>query len=325
MNMKKITLLLSFIACVMIAQGQLLLNEKFDYAVGTGLIGQSRYANLGSTPSTINALVTSAPGTTPIIYTGYPGSGIGNEVLVSNNGQDLQNQFTVKTSGTVYFSVLVNISAAQATGDYFMCLGEPNSTTYFGRLFAKLDGANIAFGIVNSSGTGTATTWTTSTYSLNTTYLLVVKVNATNGASGLAINPSMTIEPTTEWILNSSSSSVPSASGIGEVVIRQGSSSAAPTLKLDGIRVATTWAALFDPNAVIAGTSNPRANTFSAYVVGKSLVLKNTANASTVEIFSALGTKVQTSELVNGSVMLNSLSKGLYIVRVGKNTAKIML
>jgi len=54
-------------------------------------------------------------------------------------------------------------------------------------------------------------------------------------------------------------------------------------------------------------------------------LVRNVANGSTVEIFSALGAKVQTSELINGSVGINNLSKGLYIVRVGKNVQKIML
>lgn len=320
--MRKITLLLSFIACGLVAQAQLLVNENFTYPVGTGLIGQSGWVNLGTSPSTVNALVTSAPGTPAITYLGYPGSGIGNEVLVSNNGQDVENQFTPQTSGTVYFSVLVNISAAQATGDYFMDLGEPNSyTAYFGRLFAKLDGTNIAFGILNSSGTGSATTWSTSTYSLNTTYLIVVKVNVTTGASGLVINPSMTTEPTTEWILNSTSSTVPTAAGIGEVNIRQGSSSTAPTLRLDGIRVATSWTALFSTS----GINTPSISALNVSVSGHKLIVNEAAEGSVVDVYSALGAKVQSSKLESGSIKLNDLAKGLYIVRVGNASTKIML
>lgn len=73
------------------------------------------------------------------------------------------------------------------------------------------------------------------------------------------------------------------------------------------------------------GFNNPSDNAFKAIVSGKNLFVKNAANGSTVEIFSALGNKVQTSTLDNGSIVLNNLSKGLYIVRVGKETQKIML
>jgi hypothetical protein len=73
------------------------------------------------------------------------------------------------------------------------------------------------------------------------------------------------------------------------------------------------------------GLSSPSADAFSAGVVGENLWVRNVANGSTVEIFSVLGAKVQSSALVNGSVGISKLSKGVYIVRVGKNTQKITL
>ncbi len=72
-------------------------------------------------------------------------------------------------------------------------------------------------------------------------------------------------------------------------------------------------------------TNNPSSSSFKIHVDGKNLVVKNVAEGSKVEIFSALGAKVQTSELTGGSVILNNLSKGMYIVRVGKLTQKITL
>ena len=318
--MKKITLLLSFIACVVFAQAQLLVNENFNYTANSALIGQGGWAILGT--SVVNPLTVTAPGTPAITYANYPGSGVGNEVAVANNGQDIATQFTAQTSGVVYYSVLVNVSAA-LTGDYFINLGEPSSTmSYFGRLFVKLDGTNIAFGILNSSGTGSATTWSASTYSLNTTYLIVVKVSATTGASALAINPSITTEPTTEWILNATSVTVPSAAGLGEINIRQGSSTAAPTLRLDGIHVATSYNALF----TVTGNSTLKADAaLSVSLIGKSLTVKNATEGSTVDIYSAVGSKVQSAQLTNGAIQLNDFSKGLYIVRVGNQSSKIML
>jgi len=73
---------------------------------------------------------------------------------------------------------------------------------------------------------------------------------------------------------------------------------------------------------VATGFSNPTSD-FSVKLAGKTLSVSD-ATTSTVEIFSALGAKVQNVELVNGSADLN-LSKGLYIVRSGNNTAKIMI
>lgn len=75
----------------------------------------------------------------------------------------------------------------------------------------------------------------------------------------------------------------------------------------------------------IAGVNTPDALKFRATVNGSDLQIKNVANGATVEIFSALGSKVQTSVLENGKVSVDNLSKGMYIVRVGKNTQKFML
>ena len=78
-------------------------------------------------------------------------------------------------------------------------------------------------------------------------------------------------------------------------------------------------------SGVTTSISTPTTIAFKVLFDGKHLIVKNIANGSIVEIYSAIGSKMQTSELVNGSIELKNLSKGLYIVRVGKNTQKIML
>lgn len=75
----------------------------------------------------------------------------------------------------------------------------------------------------------------------------------------------------------------------------------------------------------VTGLNDTEASKFKAIVSGSDLVIKNVANGSTVEIFSALGNKVQTSVLENGKIELNNLSRGMYVVRVGKSTQKFML
>jgi hypothetical protein len=314
--MKKITLLLSFIACVAFTQAQLVISDDFNYTIGTELKANG-WVGTGSTPSTTNPILVTA---STISYSGYPGSGSGNEISLTTSGEDLNKSFDAITSGTIYFSTLVNISAAQAAGDYFIHIGDaPTGSTFFGRTFAKLDAEKIAFGIMNSSS-GTVT-YSQSVYELNTTYLIVVKVDLATKEASLIINPSLTSEPTTGWLSNNTGTSTLPAAGFKTINIRQGTAANAPTLKLDGIRVATSWAALF----TTANVSNPSSDKFRATVVGNDLQIKNVANGATVEIFSALGSKVQTSVLENGKVSVDNLSKGMYIVRVGKSTQKFML
>lgn len=314
--MKKITLLLSFIACVLVAQGQTLLVENFNYTVGD-LLNQGSWGLTGTT-STPNIQVTAGS----ITYANYPGSGIGNEVTLDTKGQDLNKVFPTQTTGTIYVSALVNVTSA-GTGDYFLHVGpDVIGSSFFGRTFVKSEGGKIAFGIQNASGgSATSQTYTAADYELNTTYLLVLKVDVTTGASSLIVNPSMTSEPSTGWVSNNSGTTLPA--NIGSVALRQGSTTAgvSAALKIDGIRVATSYVALFSNTNNI---SNPTSANLEVSLKGKMLSVTNTA-AISVEIFSALGTKVETVQLVNGSADLSHFSKGLYIVRVGKQSAKIML
>ena len=322
--MKKITLLLSFIACVLMAQAQSIVSDDFNYTANTALTANG-WVGTGTSPSTTNPIQVTA---STITYSGYPGSGTGNEVSMMNNGQDVNKSFTAITSGFIYFSALVNFSAAQ-TGDYFLHIGDaPTGSTFFGRVFAKLNGTQVAVGIVSTSqpAVGGVSPTPVPTYSstlcdLNTTYLLVAKVNVSTGESSLIVNPAIgTNEPTTDqWSVNTWGTSALPTAGFKTINLRQGSATTAPTLKLDGIRVSTSWAALF----TTTGLSTPSANILDVKVVGNKLTVSN-AQSSTVEIFNALGAKVQSVELVNNSAELN-LTKGLYIVRLGKQTAKIML
>ncbi len=319
--MKKITLLLSFVACVAFTQAQTLLVENFDYVPATNLISQGNWILTGSA-ATPNLQVT----TSTITYSGYPESGVGNEVTLTN-GEDLNKKFTPQTTGNVYASFIVNVSAISTSGDYFLNLGaETIGSAFVGRIFVKKEsesGTKIAFGVMMTSG-GTpspAPTYSGFDYDLGTTYLIVLKHNNTGKVSSIIVNPSISsTEPTTGWIDNNQGTNAVPAN-IGAIGLRQPSASAALTAKLDGIRVATSWAALFATSNVI----NPSANKFQALVVGSDLQIKNVANGATVEIFSALGSKVQTSVLENGKVSVDNLSKGMYIVRVGKNTQKFML
>lgn len=320
--MKKITLLLAFIACVVFAQAQFLVNETFNYTLGDQLKTHG-WVGTGTSPSTVNPILMTTP---TITYAGYPDSGIGNEISLMNNGEDLNKSFTAVTSGTLYFSALINVTAAQAGGDYFFHIADvPTGTTFFGRIYIKqkVGASTLAFGVLKTSGGTTVkdVAYSDSTLLLNTTYLLVAKVEVSTGNSSLIINPSISsTEPTSGWLINTLGTTALPSAGFGTVNLRQGSASLAASLKVDGIKVATSWAALFTG----AGTITPSADVLNISLVGRNLSVSN-ATSDIVEIFNTVGAKVQSSKLENGSVQLNDLSQGLYVVRVGKQTAKIVL
>ena len=60
-------------------------------------------------------------------------------------------------------------------------------------------------------------------------------------------------------------------------------------------------------------------------VTDNKLYIRNMKDGVIVDIYNAVGTKVQSSVLTDGFVELKNIAKGMYIVRVEKLAQKIML
>jgi len=218
-----------------------LLVENFNYPSGTPItsVGWTAHSAGGT-----NTIVTSSPSLT---MTGYAGSGIGNAVALTTSGEDDNRSFPVQSSGSVYAAFLVNVSDASTdpAGGYFFHLGpDPISTTFRGRVFIKKDASNnVAFGISKALTTSTDIVFTPFSYSLNTTYLLVVKYSIVDGATNDTVSLFVgTSVPATEPAATvTASDTTQSDINPGTVALRQGSSTTAPTVRVDGIRVGTTW------------------------------------------------------------------------------------
>jgi len=225
--------------------GQLLLVEDFDYPVGD-LITDHGWTNHSGTTNPITVTLAS------ITYTNYISSGIGNEVSMVASAEDDNKIFPAQNSSVVYAAFLVNFTAVKTGGDYFLHFStSPANTSFFrGRVFVKKDASdNLAFGLSMSS---TTISWTDLTYAMNTTYLLVLKYTFVEGTKNdvvnLFINPDPLLDEPSPTLTNID---VPASdpTDIGSVALRQGDASKGPSLKLDGIRIGTTWNGIFDPPA----------------------------------------------------------------------------
>lgn len=221
--------------------GQQLLVEDFNYNAGTNLTANGWTAHSGGGTNPITVV---SPGLT---FTGYPSSGVGNAASMTTSGEDDNRTFTSQTSGSVYAAFLVNVSAASTNvdGDYFFHLGpNPIGSTFRARVFAKRDASNnLAFGVSKAGSAAASTSFTGFTFSLNTTVLIVVKytivAGATNDTVTLFINPTLGgVEPSPTLTAPDTSAT---DSNIGAVALRQGTAAQAPTERVDGIRVGTTW------------------------------------------------------------------------------------
>ncbi len=278
------------------------LSEEFSYTVGTDLTANS-WNLTGSNASPTVAVTASS-----ISYPGYLSSGIGNEVTLATSGQDVNKNFASQLTGPVYASFLVNVTSANTGGDYFFVLGESTiGSTFRARIFVKKDASNnLAFGVSQSTS---AANYTAFSYALNTTYLVAIKYDIVNGTSNditsIYINPPLKAAiPGSGWVSNTDAAGA-DLNGIGSFGLRQGSSSSAAGLKLDGIRVSTNWADIvgaipapiitsFTPNNGCAGSNTPVTITGTNFTGATAVSINGTAvqsfsvtNATTISATTA--------------------------------------
>ncbi len=214
----------------------LLLEENFPYAAGQPLASNNWTVHSG-TSNTVTVAATN------LTYPGY-GAGTGNAALLNGSGIDVNRTFSpVYARTTVYLSALVSVSNATSAGDYFLHLGNNplTSSSYRGRLFVRKATDNtIQFGV---SGSGNATdktlTYTTTSYALNTTYLLLLRYSfdETGNQADLFINPPLSGSlPTPDATYTETGNS---PANVGAVALRQ--SVASMVLTVDGIAVGTDF------------------------------------------------------------------------------------
>ncbi len=257
-----VTIFLSFLLMMSLsttASAQLF-NEDFNYTAGTLLTANGWTAHSGA--GTNSEKVTA----TGLTYTGYAGSGIGNAASFTTSGEDVNKTWASapngKTSGSVYYSVLVKLDSAHAAGDYFFHFLK-SSSIFTGRIFAKIRTNNkISFGIAKSS-TASNVSYSDSIYDAGTTYLLVVKytfiAGTANDTLALWINPNVSGgEPAPTVLESSLDKATTDTDTLYGIAIRQGTAANAPAGMVDGIRVDTTWigAIGYVPKVYSIGTGN---------------------------------------------------------------------
>ena len=218
------------------------MEENFDYPVGDMLTAHGWTAHSGTTHV---ICVTQAS----IACPGYPPSGVGNETSLVASGQDVNHTFASRSTGDVYIAFLVKVVRATLPGDYFLHLGKnPVGSSFKGKVFVRRDGSNhLSFGVSQSSKVTAMISYSPFIYSLNTTYLLVLKYSILPGPGNdvacLFSNPDVNLP---EPVLRLTSYDTPGdPDEIGSVALRQGSETGGADLKIDGIRAGITWEDLF--------------------------------------------------------------------------------
>ncbi len=211
--------------------------DAVNYTAGQPLQTQTSWALLNSGDDILVAAGN-------LSYSGLVPS-TGNKISFAGTGIDAAKAFTPQTTGTVYYSFLVNVTALgtlNTTGSYFT--GITDASTGFGAtVWLRSDGAGYDIGF-NPRTTVANTVWLAGTTAVNTTLLIVVSYQVVSGAANditnIWINPTAGIaEPApTTTITNTGGTDLTT---LNRLLIRQDSNTTTPSVEMDELRVGLSW------------------------------------------------------------------------------------
>jgi hypothetical protein len=267
--MKKIYSLIMVSAIALTANAQLVINENFTTYTDGNLDVQGGWVPGAGTPDVQVA------STTPLTYPGYI-SGTRYATVSSVDGKDPHKLFStppVNTSSDVTFfmSFVIRVSAAEASDGapaYSLALintADPDLPLRFYVSSEPGNASQIRFGILTGNSNNVNNiAWTplTDSYTINTTYLIVIRYDIASAAGNnddayLWVNPSLASEPNgtaNATLLNANEAN------FGDLLdaLRISQTDGSPDAAYDGFRVAYgTSSALAWSNLSPAGAPLP--------------------------------------------------------------------
>jgi hypothetical protein len=262
-------------------------------------------------------------------YTGLSTS-IGNKVTFDGAGIDTAKLFTQQTSGTVYYSFLMNVTSLGSlnttTGGYFTSLNEGTGTNFGATVWTRSDGSGYNIGI-NPRTTAGNTVWSSGTTSINQTILVVISYQIISGLANdivkLWINPNLGgTEPlATLTTVNSGTDLV----NLNRILIRQDSATATPFIEMDELRIGTTWADVTPFDGVIwngtawSNGTGPDITTQAGISGVYSTATNGTFNAKNVVIQSGSLTVNSGTTLTIQDGIENQLTEAAFVIENNAN------
>jgi hypothetical protein len=316
--MKKI-LLFAFTTILTLVSYAQLLDENFNYSTGQ-LTGNGGGSNVsGGAWTLIGGTVQLNVVSGSLTYPGYVSSNIGNRLLTrdtSASAEDAYTSFTPTSSGSIYYSFLLNVADTTRmldnalAGDYMVAfLPSTSTTSYTNRLTFRKGSVGNTFNIglrITSTGS-TVVVWSPANYTPGTTYLIASQLvfipGAANDSAYLWVNPVLNGTIPTPDVATVQLGASTDPVDVGRFAVRQ--SGGTPESFIDGIRVGTTWAASVLPVKLI---------NFNAQLQGKQTMLTWTTasevNNQGFEIQkSADGENFETIGFVKGAGNANQVKR----------------
>ena len=196
---------------------------------------------------------------TPIQVNNISGN---NVAALGTSGQDIYaglpgGPITLADGDNFYIGLTLNVSAAQATGDYFLHFSSPLGTTSFfnDRLFVKSTTGGYLLGWVETSG-GAVASYGTSVLNFNTAYRVIVAYHdvagTLNDTGAVYVDSADSTENIANaYVTKSWTSTTAENETIAALNFRQGSAANAATLTVDDLNASTTFSDVTTFTAVV--------------------------------------------------------------------------
>lgn len=168
-------------------------------------------------------------------------------------GQDEYKAFTASVPHTdgnsLVTSFTANVTAATTTGDYFVHLSSPLASTFnfYQRVFARSSGDGFQLGLLETSGTGSSTTWGATVLPFGTDHDVDVTWNFVAGEKNDTFTLTVDGAP---YLVDTWTSATAEPATLEAANLRQASGNAA-TVQFDDY-VVTEVAAVPEPTALAA-------------------------------------------------------------------------
>ena len=323
---------------ISIAQAQNIFRDDFNsYTAGQQLSGQGSWTNNSSNPGGLGSAVTGGGGAnanitaSSISYTGYGTSA--NSFEIKPNADGCGTAFTPLTTGDIYVSFVINLSASQANNnsDFFRVLSGGNFNTTF-RLYAI--NAGFSFYISAAKGAnGNPLVQSALSYSYNEDHLVVIKYSQFPGPGddvlSLYIDPVyLNGEPATPSATTNTGAD--QSGSIDRMAFRQNWTNGMPTGKAGLVSVSTTWAGLgFLPlSTTVFNSSEMFADSSRAKSGVLTINCKTAIENASLQIYTLSGTLTDTrllslADSQNTIAIVPIQADGIYIVEItDKSTQK---
>ena len=289
--------------------------DGFNYTAGNSLGAEQMWTNVNSGDN-----ITATTGS--LSYTGLTPAG--NSASFAADGIDCFSPITPTSTGTIYYSFLMNIGSmagvTDANGGYIAGFGETNTNLGATLWTKRVDDTNFNLGIEVRTANAANTTFDTASYQTGQTYFVVVgytfnSATTADDVVSLWVNPVVgSPEPTATITDTHAATDLPNAS---RFFLRQDSSTETPTVQVDELRIGTTWV---DVVPATAGLNDNNIDGLTMYpnpLSGNTLYLTSTANADmSVQIFDLLGKEVVKANVINNTVNVAKLTAGVYVVKI---------